>query len=177
MIALILALHLNICAAAVNNVISLNIETTPEKIIITPQLNFKTSPKIKEAIDHGIRIQLIAKAQYYHPRSWWFDNIYESEKITLEIYFFTMGKLYVVKNKQSGEQLSFNDFDQLLQEFNQLIEFDFVPVADKSNDLWVGVRVMLDKSALPTAMQLPVLFDSEWDINTDWFQQKVNGIE
>ena len=42
-----------------------------------------------------------------------------------------------------------------------------------SQNPWVKLRIMLDKGSLPTAMQLPVLFDENWDIDTQWFKKQV----
>ncbi|VAW41202.1 hypothetical protein MNBD_GAMMA01-609 [hydrothermal vent metagenome] len=158
-----------------NYVIALDIVQQDNTIITTPQLNFKTSTAIKEAIDNGIRIQLIAKAQLFEPVPWWFDTTIGNQKINLEVSYFILGKLYVVKNKTTGKQLGFNDYEQLWQQFEKLIRFEFI--APKDDKAWIKLRIMLDKGGLPTAMQLPVLFNEHWDINTDWYYQQVKTDE
>jgi len=154
-----------------NHVITLNTTRNDGVFIISPQLSFETSKEIKEAIDNGIRIQLIAKAQVIVPHQWWFDETLENKKITLEIFYFTLGKLYVVKDKETGEQLGFNDYEQVWKDFEKMIQFEFnLPKNTKAS---IKLRIMLDKNALPTVMQLPVLFNSNWDINTAWFEQEL----
>ena len=138
-----------------NHVITLSTTLNDTILNISPKLSFETSEQIKEAIDNGIRIQLIAKAQLFIPRKWWFDETLENKKTSLEVFYFTLGKLYV----------------QLWKDFEKLIKFQFE--APKNNKTSVKLRIMLDKSALPTVMQLPILFNSDWDINTPWFQQEV----
>jgi hypothetical protein len=140
-------------------------------ILVSPVIDFNTSNAIKEAIVNGTRVQLIAKAEMYQPHDWWFDKSIESEKIVLEVSYFTLSKLYVVKNKKTGEQLGFNDYQQLWKEFEKLVIFKFN--TPKANNLWVKLRIVLDKGALPTVMQLPVLIDSDWNIDTDWYQQQI----
>lgn len=157
---------------AENHVITINITENEDSITITPQLSFKTSDEIKEAIDNGIRIQIIAKGQISEPQSWWFDQTINNKKINLEISYFTLGKLYIVKNKDTGEQLGFNDYEQLWEEFEKLMTFKYTKFNRENK--WFKMRIMLDKGALPTAMQLPVLFNSHWDINTPWYQQSVD---
>jgi hypothetical protein len=154
-----------------NHVITLSTTLNDTILNISPKLSFETSEQIKEAIDNGIRIQLIAKAQLFIPRKWWFDETLENKKTSLEVFYFTLGKLYVIKDKETGEQLGFNDYEQLWKDFEKLIKFQFE--APKNNKTSVKLRIMLDKSALPTVMQLPILFNSDWDINTPWFQQEV----
>ncbi len=157
---------------AENHIILLNLVEDKKQITLKPQLEFRTSDQVKEAIDNGIRVQIIAKAQLYQNNSWWFDKTLANKKIVLEVSFFTLGKLYIVKNLNTGEQLGFNDYKQLWSSFEKLMVFNFT--TDNINQkTFVKSRIMLDKGALPVAMQINVLFDSNWDINTAWHQQKV----
>lgn len=159
-------------SSAKNHIILLNSSQKDHSLLVSPLLNFNTSEQIKEAIDNGTRIQIIAKAQLYEPRNWWFDDAIDNQKIYLEISYFTLSKLYVVKNKETGEQLGFNEYDQLWKEFQQLASFTFdLPVAVNP---WVRMRLVLDKGALPTVMQLPVLIDSNWDIDTEWHEKELS---
>lgn len=170
MCLLLILLFSGICNAK-NHVILLNISQKNHSLLVAPLLNFSTSNQIKEAIDNGTRIQIIAKAQLYKPHNWWFDESIDSKQIYLEVSYFTLSKLYVVKNKTTGEQLGFNDYEQLWKEFAKLAVFKLnVP---KQSNSWVKVRFVLDKGALPTVMQLPVLIDSNWDIDTPWYETEI----
>jgi hypothetical protein len=152
-----------------NHVITINIVEDGDSITISPQLDFSTSAQIKEAIDSGIRIQIIAKAQIIAKKTWWFDQTIKNNKMILEVSYFTLGKLYIVKNKETGKQLGFNSYEQLWKGFEKLISYRYKKAICKNRSF--KMRIVLDKGALPTAMQLPVLFNSNWDINTPWYQQ------
>ncbi len=152
---------------AQNRILSLDIRQTDKQYVITPKLVFQTSKEIKEAIDNGIRLYLIVKAEIYQPNSWWFDKTLAQQKIELEISYSSLLKLYQVKNKQSKEQLGFNTYEELWQGFANLAIIKFSKNNSQGHQL--KVRVVLDKGALPTAMQLPVLFNSSWAINTKWY--------
>ena len=159
-----------VCQAQ-NHIVVINILSDNGHYKVTPRLSFMTSKKIKEAIDNGIRLQIIVKAELIEPHSWWFDTVIESQMQVLEVDYLSLGKLYVVKNKKTGEQLGFNDYKRLWKEFQKLIKFNFQKKT--TTLLAVKMRLMLDKGALPTAMQLPVLFDSDWEINTQWYTQRI----
>jgi len=159
-------------SCAKNHIMLLNVSQKDSSVQISPLLNFNSTEQIKEAIDNGTRITIIAKAQLYESRNWWFDNTLDNKKVFLEISYFTLSKLYVVKNKITGEQLGFNNYEQLWKEFQKLASFRFnVPSAENP---WVKVRFVLDKGALPTVMQLPVLIDNNWDIDTPWYEKELN---
>ncbi len=159
-------------SCAKNHIMLLNIDQKDKLLLVSTLLSFNSSEQIKEAIDNGTRITVIAKAQLYEPRSWWFDRTLDNKKVFLEISYFTLSKLYVVKNKITGEQLGFNDYEQLWKEFEKLATFTFDLPSD--SNLWIKVRLVLDKGALPTVMQLPVLIDSNWDIDTPWHEKELN---
>ena len=170
-IYLLLMLATSGISCAKNHVMLLNITHQENVFTVSPQLNFSTSEQIKEAVDNGTRIKIIAKAHLYEPRSLWFDTTIESKKKTLEISYFTLSKLYVVKNNESGEQLGFNDYGQLWKEFEKLATFEFNFPSNPNP--WVKLRLVLDTGALPTVMQLPVLIDGNWDIDTPWHSKKI----
>lgn len=154
-----------------NNIITLTQTVENNQLTVTPIVSFKTSDEIKEAIDNGVRIQLIVKSQLYSEKNWWFDTIHDNQKVKLEFYAFKLGQLYVAKNLETNEQVSFNDYSQLLEKGFQIVQFQF-DLSNKQN-LMVRARVMLDFSSLPTTMQLPVLLSNQWDVNTSWYKQKV----
>jgi hypothetical protein len=170
-LTVLILLGLSCLCHSKNHIISLQVKHNDESIIVTPHLNFETSLQIKEAIDNGVKIYIIAKTQLFEPNNWWFDAIIINKKVTLEISYFTLSKLYVVKNKSTGKQLSFNSYQQLWSGFEKLMTVELV--SDKNDKTWLKMRIMFDKRALPTVMQLPTLFDSDWDIDTEWHQQKV----
>lgn len=171
LIYLLLMLMVSGICCAKNHVMLLNISQQANVFIVSPQLNFITSEQIKEAVDNGTRIKIIAKAHLYEPHSLWFDTMIESKKKVLEISYFTLSKLYVVKNNDTGEQLGFNDYDQLWKEFEKLATFEFN--TPSNSNPWVKLRLVLDTGALPTVMQLPVLIDGNWDIDTPWHSKKI----
>lgn len=172
LMVIFLGLAINTQVLAENKVITLKITNHDKSISIDPLLNFKTSDQIKEAIDNGTRVQIIAKAQLYQSNNWWFDTDITNQKFYLEVSYFTLSKLYVIKNKETGEQLGFNNYEQLWEEFSKLITFEFIKPNNKN--IWVKFRIVLDTGALPTVMQLPVLVDSNWEIDTPWFHQKID---
>lgn len=156
---------------AKNHIITQTINLADNEIQMSPVLDFNSSQAIKEAIDNGVRINLIAKSQLYIAKNWWFDSVLENKKIVIEIYYFKLGRLYVAKNLNSNEQISVNEYEEIWKKFEQIISFNFQMPSSKNS--LIRSRVMLDTSALPTTMQLPVLFNNEWDINTEWYSQQV----
>ena len=174
-LAFLISSGLSFACHSKNDILSLEVIQNNQSITVTPRLNFETSLQIKEAIDNGVKINIIVKTQLIEPNNWWFDSIIFNQKVTLEVSYFTLSKLYVVKNKSSGKQLSFNSYQQLWSDFEKLMTV--VLDSDINDKSWLKMRIMLDKRALPTVMQLPTLFNPDWDIDTEWHKQKVLASE
>ena len=169
-ITTVLLLCITLTCQAENKILNLKITHNDASISVTPQIDFITSNEIKEAIDNGIRIQLIAKAEIYQPVDWWFDKIIDNQHIQLEFSYSILGKYYVVKNKATEQRIGNINYNKLWDSFGSLIRFEFPKPLNNSK---VKLRIVLDKGALPTAMQLPVLFNDNWDIDTQWYHQQV----
>lgn len=170
-LSVLLWLCLTLNSYAENKVTQLNFSLADELISISPELEFTTTNEVKKAIDNGIRVQLIVKAQLYEPNNWWFDRTIKSDYIQLEVSYYVLGKYYMISNKKNNEHIGNAEYSKLWQQLNQLIEIKLPN--DPTDNLWARLRIVLDKGALPTAMQLPVLFDENWDIGTDWYAQPV----
>jgi len=157
---------------AENRVIYLDIIKNQNITSVKPQLNFSSSPQIKEAIDNGIRINIIAKSELFEPQTLWFNKSIKKQQTILEVSYFSLGKHYKIKNLTTDEQIGVNDYPQLWKEIEKLMVFELPSnlITPKS---WIKLRIIFDKGALPIAMQLPVLFDTSWDISTPWHKQKV----
>ena len=170
---ILLVIFIAVNSQAQNRVITLNINHESTSITISPLLEFTLSEQIKEAIYNGIRVYFVVKIEMFQDNTWWFNKTVLNEKMELEVSYFTLSQLYVVKNRKTGKQLGFNNINQLKNKFEELISFSVE--TPKLTNLWVKMRLRLDKAALPTAMQLPVLFDSNWDVNTKWYKQRVQN--
>lgn len=168
----LLMLWFSLACHAENKITNLLISENQDSVTITPELEFTTSKEIKDAIDNGIRVQLIVKANLFEPVSWWFDNSISSEYLQLEISYFLLGEYYVIKDKKTDQSIiSNNEYNKLWDQLNKSISIKLPKL--NSKDPWIKMRIMLDKGSLPTAMQLPVLFDDNWDIDTQWYAQQV----
>lgn len=130
-----------------------------------PQFNLPISDKVVEAIDNGIVITFVMQANLFKSVDWWFDESLESKIKTFQVRFFSLSSLYQLHNTRTDEKLSFVSLDDLLNYLGNEIVFEF-----KSNESssYFETRVFLDKQALPSIMQLPNVFNQDWNFNSRW---------
>ena len=136
-----------------------------QNLLITPQFDLQVSQQVIEAIDNGIVITFVYQAKLYKTIDWWFDALVESKIQTFEVRYFSLGSQYQLHHISSKNKLSFITLKQLLQYLGQQTTFKFN--TNQAAD-YLETRIFLDKQALPSIMQLPNVFDADWNINSDW---------
>ncbi len=132
---------------------------------VKPQFDVQISQKVHDAIESGIVITFVVQAKINQSIDWWFDTNVSSKILTFEVRYFSLSNQYQLHNKILKTKQSFVDLDQLLQHLGH--ETSFVFPADHAGD-YLMTRIFLDKQALPSIMQLPNVFDADWNLNSDW---------
>ena len=136
-----------------------------QELLITPQFEIQVSQKVIDAIDNGIVITFVYQAKLFQTIDWWLDTVVESKIKTFEVRYFSLSKQYQLHHIKSKNKLSFVTLEQLLQHLGQ--QTTFIYHANYQAD-YLETRIFLDKQALPSIMQLPNVFDADWNLNSDW---------
>lgn len=136
-----------------------------QNLLITPQFDLQLSQQVIEAIDNGIVITFVYQANLLQKVDWWFDRVVERKVQTFEVRYFSLGSQYQLHHINSKNKLSFITLKQLLTYLAQQTTFKFN--LNQQAD-YLETRIFLDKQALPSIMQLPNVFDADWNINSDW---------
>jgi hypothetical protein len=153
------------CASKAVELLGIQQQINQQKLLITPRFELEVSQKVIDAIDNGIVITFVYQAKLFQSKDWWYDTLVDSETQTFEVRYFSLSKQYQLHHTNSRNKLSFITLKQLLQHMGQQTVFDFV--APNQAD-YLETRIFLDKQALPSIMQLPNVFDADWNLNSDW---------
>ena len=103
------------------------------------------------------------------------DLIHKLEEKYQHIYqvrYFSLSGQYQLHNTQSDERDSFVSLSALWRHLERNIQFE-IPINQLENVDYLSIRLRLDTGALPSAMQLPVLLDSDWRFKSDWFESEL----
>ena len=161
------------CQSAVADSEVMRVQTTfkDKQLVVIPQLRIDPEPAVTEAILNGIPITLIIKVKVFRKLSWWPDAVVSEVEHNLTIQYFSLSGQYVLKNLNTQQQNSFINLTELLNHIANNTQFVLSEIKDPMD--YVGVRIVLDTGALPSSLQLPILFNSEWDLDSDWLYQEV----
>jgi len=164
-ILMIWALMISFSTIEAAELVSIKQQYIADELLITPEFKLAFSEEIKEAINSGIVITFVVQANLMSRVSWWFDRTSSSKIQTFKLRYFSLSRQYELNNISQNNIQTFVTLDLLLNHLSTKTQFNFQSPISAD---YVETRLFLDKQALPSTMQLPIVFDQDWNINSDW---------
>ena len=161
-------------AAQAAEFVTLSQQHTSEALIVTPEFKLVLSDEIEEAINSGIVITFVIQARLMDEVNWWFDRSISSKLQTFKLRYFSLSRQYELNNISQKSIQTFVTLDLLLDHLSTKTEFQFEL---STNTDYIETRLFLDKQALPSTMQLPIVFDPDWNINSDWQKTEIESLK
>jgi hypothetical protein len=144
---------------------------------IAGQLDLALTPKVDEALNKGIPLEILVEVRLFRENNWWWDRKLGDWKLKREIRYHALSGQYLVKlSPLRGEaQESYTSLSDALRALGNLAELRFTldETPDDEAIHRVLVRASLDIEALPTPLR-PVAYTSfAWHLNSGWSQWNV----
>ena len=126
--------------------------------------------EMKKAIDNGIHTTFTFFMKLYEERKFWIDKEVAGLKLSHDIQYDSLKKLYVVRLSEKDNKLIFvKSFDKAKDLMSEVMGFKLTELSNlqKGNRYYVQMMAELDKIKLP--FYLHYIFLSLWDFETDWY--------
>jgi hypothetical protein len=141
-------------------------------------LDWGPSPGVVEALEHGVAVPLritTRVARYYR----WFAIVDEDRHHRLEIRYLPLVRSYQLHDLASGRQQNFPRLAMLAEALREPRRWPtgLDSAAAQAHAWQVQLRAELDRSRLPSPMRIPVWFDPQWRVVSDWQTWLINGDE
>ncbi|GAA4817613.1 hypothetical protein GCM10011365_12710 [Marinicella pacifica] len=141
----------------------ITIEPQADHWQVTPHYELTLSEAIVDAIQNGIEITFVSEMRLIAEKNWWPDQTLQRTLKHFEVHYFSLSNQYQLKQLDSGEKTFFMTLNGLLEQLTQKTTFNFKHQTGASA---VEGRFYLDQRALPSTMQLPILFDPAWSLQS-----------
>jgi hypothetical protein len=145
---------------------------------VNSRLDLNVNPKIEEALNKGIPIDVAIEIRLVRHRWWWRNVVITDWTLVRRLQFHALSRQYLVSS-QHGEQPteSFGSLAQALAYLGDLRDFTIVLTAKKelrpdARHLLV-LRARLDIEALPVIMRPLAYVTPSWRLNTGWTEWPV----
>lgn len=143
----------------------ISIKNRSDHWLITPHYQLSLSNAIIEAIENGIEITFVSECQLLAEKSWWPDRLLTAASLQFEIHYFSLTSQYQLKGVNHDYLASFLNLSDLLSQLGQKTTFQLLDAPDASI---TTCRLYLEQRALPSTMQLPILWDDRWSLDSKW---------
>jgi hypothetical protein len=170
-----LLLAFAICVAASGSVWAETVEASnvsvvqgEEGLIVSVDFNFELSPRLDEALHHGVPLYFAVEFELVRPRWYWFDEKTASEKLVQRLVYHTLSRQY-----RLSQGALYRNFASLTEALRTLGTVRNWAVIDrdrlKPDEGYVAsVRFRLDTTQLPKPFQVSAITNRDWTLVSDW---------
>lgn len=137
---------------------------------LNADLEIELDEKIREAINKGVSVEFLYMFELVSPRTFWFDKEIVSTSTSISVSYHALSRQYLVN--QSGRQTSHEILSEAMIELIQLYDWkvlDHFKIKSDS-EYKASLRVKLDKTKLPKAMQVEAIGSEDWNLASEKFE-------
>jgi hypothetical protein len=128
------------------------------------QQDLQLSQQAREALEHGVTLIIMLELELHN------DNnmmVVRKEDRHFQLRYLPLSERYQLSEEESDELRVFSRLRHLLASIDDLrVQMTTGPLLPGNYEL--RTRIRLDESRLPTPMQLPAWFSSQWQHDSEW---------
>lgn len=140
-------------------------------------LDVRLDQTIESALQKGIDISFMYEFQLIKPQKYWFDDEIITERKSITLSYHALTKQFLVQ--QGKEQSAYDTLNEAKASLTRIRDWRLAPrqTLEKNESYQAALKVHLDQSKLPKALQVDVLNESEWNLSsptfTWWFKDAI----
>ena len=141
-----------------------------DSYVLSADIDYQLSARAKEALQSGVPLYWDIHIKTLQHRDYFWDSILVSAAIRYRIQYHALLNMYRVRNEGSGELYNFSTLSAALDSMATLRDFR---VLDKTlyvpgKHYAVGIKVTLDRDALPLPLRPVAYTNPQWYLSSDW---------
>ena len=128
------------------------------------QQNLQLSQQAREALEHGVSLSIKLELVLHND-----NNMIVGRRLAryFQLRYLPLSERYQLSEEETGKLQVFPRLRHLLAAIDDLdVQLDTGPLPPGNYEL--RTRISLDESRLPTPMQLPAWFSSQWQHDSEW---------
>ncbi|MBU1905333.1 MAG: DUF4390 domain-containing protein [Proteobacteria bacterium] len=127
---------------------------------------------MERAIENGISTTFTFFIRLYEVRDWWWDKDLADLKVSHEIKYDNLKKVYMVRlSSKDNKVIYVKDFDEAKKLMSEIVGLKVTELRNlqRGNHYQISMMAELDKIKLPFYFHYVFFFLSLWDFETDWY--------
>ena len=134
-------------------------------IVLSGQVSVSLSPVLVQAIERGVTLSFLSEFSLVRPRWWWWDEERVQVKRLANLTFHPVSRQFRVSVDGAKPQ-AFADLTEALKACLAVRGWRVVPASEWSDGLEGRLRLQLDPSALPKALQVTAIASEYWILSS-----------
>lgn len=125
---------------------------------------------LEEALNKGIALTFLVEFQIIKPYKYWFDDEVVTERRAITLNYHALTRQYLLNYPH--QQKVFDSLADARRELGTIHDWRLAPhtTLEKNQAYQAALKMHLDTSKLPKALQLDALGESDWELATPIFQ-------
>lgn len=127
---------------------------------------------MQQAINNGVSTIFTFFVKLYEVRDWWWDKNIADLKVSHEIKYDSLKKIYTLRLSSSDDKVTYaKDFEEAKKLMSEIVGLKVTELRNlqRGNRYQISMMAELDKIRLPFYFHYVFFFLSLWDFETDWY--------
>ncbi|MBW1779827.1 MAG: DUF4390 domain-containing protein [Deltaproteobacteria bacterium] len=127
---------------------------------------------MEKAIDNGVSTTFTFFVKLYEVRDWWWDRSIADLKVSHEIKYDSLKKVYIVRlSSRDNKTIYVKEFEEAKKLMSEIVGLKVTELRNlqRGNHYQISMMAELDKIRLPFYFHYVFFFLSLWDFETDWY--------
>ncbi|MDR1423604.1 MAG: DUF4390 domain-containing protein [Azoarcus sp.] len=137
---------------------------------LNADFDFVLSPKLTDALKHGVALHFVAEVRIERPRWYWFNKKIVDRRLNYRLSYHAITRRY--RLNIGSLHLSYDNLEDAARTMQRLRNWHVAPAKDLTKDIpyTVELRFRHDTAQLPKPFQLSAVAGGEWKVDTDWLK-------
>lgn len=141
-----------------------------DNYVLSADIEYQLSARAKEALQNGVPLFWDIHIKTLQHRDYFWDTTLINTGIRYRIQYHALLNMYRVRNESSGELYNFSSLSAAQDAMSTIRNFQ---VLDKAlyvpgKRYLVGIKVTLDRDALPLPLRPIAYTNPQWYLSSDW---------
>lgn len=138
--------------------------------LLSADMDYQLSARAKEALQNGVPLFWDINIKTFQHRDYFWDKTLASASIRYRIQYHALLNMYRVRNESNGELYNFSTLSAALDLMSAIRDFRVLDktVAEPGERYAVGIKVTLDRDALPLPLRPIAYTNPQWYLSSDW---------
>lgn len=141
-----------------------------DSYLLSADIDYRLSARAKEALQNGVPLYWDIHIKTLQHRDYFWNSTLVNAAIRYRIQYHALLNMYRVRNEDSRELYNFSTLSAALDQISTIRDFRVLERAAYASGkrYAVGIKVTLDRDALPLPLRPIAYTNPQWYLSSDW---------